>query len=80
MWRCNCRGGLVFLQGDGSLSSSLQAIVSNWTIGPYNGQIFSYIFGGGELQGSYTWMAAFAQSGTLNFLGSIVTAPFTFGP
>jgi hypothetical protein len=73
-------GSLLFLQGDGTLTWSLQPIVRSWTIAPFTGQIFTYIFEGGEPLGSYTWLAAFTQPGTLNFIGPIVSAPFSFSP
>ncbi len=69
-------GSLLFLQGDGSLSSTLQPIVSKWGIGPYSGHIFNYTLTGGEPRGNYAWLAAFTQPGTLNFIGPIVSAPF----
>jgi hypothetical protein len=73
-------GSLLFLQGDGSLTSVVQPIVRNWTVGPFSGQIFSYTFSGGEPGGNYTWQAAFAAPGTLNLLGPIVSVPFNFSP
>ena len=73
-------GSLIFLQGDGSLTTGLHPIVSNWTVGPFSGQIFSYNFGGAEPSGGYAWLAAFTQPGTMNFIGSIISAPFSFGP
>lgn len=71
---------LLFLQGDGSITPTLQPIVRNWTISPFTGQIFSYTFGGVEPVGDYAWLAAFTEPGTLTFIGLIVSAPFTFSP
>jgi hypothetical protein len=44
------------------------------------GQIFAYTFGGVEPIGNYAWLAAFTRPGTLNFIGSIVSTPFSFNP
>jgi len=73
-------GSLLFLQGDGTFTGNLQPIVRNWTISPFTGQIFAYTFSGGEPVGNYAWFAAFTQPGTLNFIGPIVSAPFSFSP
>ncbi len=73
-------GSLLFLRGDGSFSTDLQPIVANWLVGPYSGQIFTYTCTGWEPAGSYTWLAAFTQPGTLNFIGPIVSAPFSYSP
>jgi len=73
-------GGLLFLQGDGNLTWNLQPLVRNWPISPFSGHIFSYDFSGREPIGDYTWLAAFTQPGTLNFIGPIVSAPFSFSP
>ncbi len=73
-------GSLLFLQGDGSLVSAVQPLVGNWPIGSFTGQIFAHTFDGGEPIGDYAWLAAFTQPGTLNFIGSISSAPFSFGP
>ncbi len=73
-------GSLLFLRGDGSFSTDLQPIVAHWLVGPYSGQIFSYTCTGWEPAGSYTWLAAFTQPGTLNFIGPIVSAPFRIDP
>jgi hypothetical protein len=73
-------GSLLFLQGDGSLVPWMTPIVSNWSVGSYNGQVFSYTFSGGEPTGAYTWYAAFAAPGSTNFIGPIYSAPFTFAP
>jgi len=73
-------GTLLFLQGDGSLTATLQPIVRNWSVGAFTGQLFSYTLGGGEPVGNYAWLAAFTWPGTLNFIGPIISAPFSFGP
>jgi len=73
-------GSLLFLQGDGGFTWDVQPIVRNWTISPFTGQIFTYTFSGAEPVGNYSWLAAFTEPGTLNFIGPIVSAPFTFSP
>jgi len=73
-------GSLLFLQGNGTFTWDLQPIVRGWTIAPFAGQIFTYIFEGGEPLGSYAWLAAFTQPGTLNFIGSIASVSFSFSP
>jgi hypothetical protein len=42
--------------------------------------VFDYTFGGGEPYGTYTWYGAFAQPGTMNFIGPIYSTSFTFNP
>jgi len=74
------RGTLLFLQGDGSLTTDLRPIVSNWTVAAFSGEVFRYTFSGGEPLGSYRWLAAFTEPGTLTFVTPIVEAPFTFSP
>lgn len=73
-------GSLLFLQGDGSVTTSVRPIVTRWTIAPFTGAVFRYTFGGGEPRGNYTWLGAFTVPGTMNFIGEIVEAPFTFRP
>jgi len=73
-------GTLLFLQGNGSFTTNLTPLVSGWTPSTFSGQLFSYTFGGGEPGGTYHWLAAFAQHGTLNFLGGIADTPFQFSP
>jgi hypothetical protein len=71
---------LLFLRGDGSLTPDVQPIVRNFTVTPFNGQIFQYTFNGMEPTGNYTWLAAFSQPGTLNLFAGIAQAPFPFSP
>lgn len=73
-------GRLFFLQGDGSLTGATQPIIRSWPVDSSTGQIFSYTFGGGEPVGNYAWLAAFTEAGTLNLIGSINSAPFSFTP
>ena len=73
-------GTLLVLQVDGSFTREIRPIVSNWTVAPFSGEIFRYTFGGDEPSGSYRWLAAFTEPGTLNFIGLIAQAGFTFSP
>ena len=73
-------GTLFFLQGDGSLTTAIQPIVRNWTVSSFTDMLFRYTFGGGEPSGNYRWLAAFTEPGTLNILGLIAQAAFTFSP
>ena len=71
---------LFFMQGDGSFTREIRPVVSNWTVGPISGELFRYTFGGGEPSGTYRWLAAFTEPGTLNIIGLIAQAAFTFSP
>lgn len=71
---------LLFLQGGGSLTTNVLPIVARWSPISFAGQIFIHTFSGGEPSGGYTWLAAFTEPGTLNFIGGIVEAPFAFTP
>ena len=73
-------GTLLFWLGDGNFTTAVQSLVRNFSISPFFGQLFAFTFGGGEPVGTYTWMAAFTQPGTLNIIGAIAHAPFTFNP
>ncbi len=73
-------GTLLFLRGDGSFTPVLEPIVRSWPISTFVGQIFAYTFSGGEPVGTYAWLGAFTEPGTLNFIGPIVSAPFSFSP
>jgi hypothetical protein len=69
---------LHFYQFNGSFTQEVQPLVSNWTVRPFDGEIFRYTFSGAEQAGTYTWSAGFADPGTLNFIGEIAQATFTF--
>lgn len=73
-------GSLLFLQGNGSFTRAVWPIVTNWTVAPFDGEIFRYTFGGREPQGHYAWLAAFTVPGTMHFIGDIVEVPFMFSP
>jgi len=40
----------------------------------------SFSFTGAEPVGNYTWFAALTTPGTLNIIGALATAPFSFTP
>jgi hypothetical protein len=73
-------GSLLFLQGGGSFTTELGPLVSNWTVSYFSGEVFRYTFGGEEPVGSYAWLGASTEPGSLNLIGPIVSAPFTFSP
>ena len=74
-------GTVFFWLGDGNATSAVQPLASNVSISsPLFGQLFTFTFGGGEPVGTYTWYGAFTQPGTLNLIGAIASAPFTFTP
>ena len=69
---------LLYLLGDGTLSQTQQPYASNWTITVVEGPIFNYTFTGTDPAGNYTWLGAFAQTGSRppSFIGGIYSAPF----
>lgn len=78
-------GLLLFLQGDGSLTTEWRPIVTNWTVTAFIGEIFRYTFSGREPPGTYSWYAAFTVPGgnpayESDRIGPIVSAPFSFSP
>lgn len=77
---CSSLACALFWQGGLNFTATPQPILRNWPVSPFNGPIFSYTFGGTEPVGSYVWLGAFAVPGTLNFIGGITQAPFSFSP
>jgi DNA-binding beta-propeller fold protein YncE len=71
---------LWFLQADGALTSEARPFVASWVVAPFSGEIWHDAFTGTEPAGTYTWLAAFTEPGTMNILGAIAQAPFTFSP
>ena len=71
---------LWFLQADGRLTPELHPLVASWVVVPFNGELWRYTFSGTEPAGRYSWLAAFTEPGTMNILGTIAEAPFTFSP
>ena len=77
---CSSLACLLFWQGGLNFTTTPQPVLRNWPISPFDGPIFSYTFGGMEPVGSYAWLGAFTVPGTLNLIGGITQAPFTFSP
>ena len=77
---CSAPSCLLFWQGGLNFTTFPQPVAHNWPISPFNGQIFSYTFGGTEPVGSYTWLGVFTVAGTVTYIGEITQAPFTFSP
>ena len=73
-------GSLRFLREDGSLGDIATPRAIGWSGESGSFQAFNHIFTGDEPAGTYKWLAAFAEPGTLNFVGPIVSAPFSFAP
>ncbi len=73
-------GKLLFLQNGGGLTTAIQPFVTNWSLCPFSGPLFSYTFGGGEPAGNYLWLAAFTPVGSKDFSGLIASVPFIFSP
>jgi len=73
-------GTLLVMQPGGAFSTALTPLVANIPIPAFNGQIFSFTFTGVEPVGNYTWFAALTTPGTLNIIGALATAPFSFAP
>jgi DNA-binding beta-propeller fold protein YncE len=71
---------LRFLQVDAGLTPDPRPLVANWTVVPFAGELLRYTFSGGEPSGLYRWLAAFTAPGTVNILGTMAQAPFTFSP
>jgi alpha-tubulin suppressor-like RCC1 family protein len=73
-------GELRFLSDAGALSISPMPYHASWAGEPASWRVFQYDFTGGEPAGTYTWLAGFAEPGTMTFLGPILSAPFSFAP
>jgi len=73
-------GTLLVMQPGGSFSTAITPFVSNIQVPNFTGSIFNFTFTGTEPVGNYTWFAALTQPGTLNVIGTLAVAPFSFGP
>jgi lysophospholipase L1-like esterase len=71
---------LWFLHGDGSITSSIQPYLGQWSVATARAEVFRYTFTGAEPPGHYLWLAAFIDPGTGMIVGRIAQAPFTFTP
>jgi len=73
-------GTLLVMQPGGSFSAALTPLLSNISVPDFNGPIFSYTFTGAEPVGTYTWIAALTQPGTMNVIGTMAMVPVQFTP
>jgi len=73
-------GTLFFMGSDGGFSSTIGPALTDWTVVPFAGPVFSYTFNGSEPVGQYEWFLILIQTGTANLIGPISIAPFTFTP
>jgi len=75
-------GGAAFsLQLGGGIAAASTPMATNWTVAPFNGQIFSYTFGGLEPPGSYILKPFFTAPGTFTQTGPrFCPKSFTFLP
>ena len=73
-------GTLLFLQGNGTFTTTWSPLISNWSPTAFSGPVFGYTFGGSEPGGTYIWYAAFTSPRTTDFLWGIAMASFQFTP
>jgi len=73
-------GTLLVMQPDGSFSTALTPLLANIPIPAFTGPIFNFTFSGAEPVGNYTWFAALTTPGTLQVIGTLAVAPFSFVP
>lgn len=73
-------GTVFFMESDGGFSSTIGPALTNWTVVPFTGPVFSYTFNGSEPAGQYKWLLIVFRAGTANLIGQISIAPFTFTP
>ena len=71
---------LLCLRGDGQLAPTCQPLVSNWTVVPFTGPLFTYTFTGSEPAGTYRWLAALTAPGTLTPLTGITETAVSVWP
>jgi len=73
-------GTLLVMQPGGGFGTTLTPLLSNVPIPDFNGPIFNFTFTGTEPAGNYTWFAALTTPNTLNVIGTLATATFSFAP
>jgi photosystem II stability/assembly factor-like uncharacterized protein len=73
-------GSLLFLQDGAGATPTAAPFKTNWNGEAFDREVFTYQFSGGEMAGTYRFLAAMMQPGTMNVLGEIVEAPFGFYP
>ena len=73
-------GSLLFLDEAGQATPTATPHLRHWAGTATTRKMFEYSFTGGEPGGAYKWLTAFAEPGTLNLIGPLVVAPFSFAP
>jgi len=73
-------GTLLVMQPGGGFGTTLTPLLRNIPVPSFTGPIFNYTFSGTEPVGNYTWFAALSTPGTVNVIGTLATAPFSFTP
>jgi len=73
-------GTLLVMQPGGGFGTTLTPLLSNVPVPDFNGAIFNFTFTGTEPPGNYTWFAALTTPGTLQVIGTLATASFSFAP
>jgi len=73
-------GTLLVMQPNGSFSTALTPLLSNVPVPDFTGPIFNFTFSGTEPPGNYTWFAVLTTPGSLNIIGTLATASFSFAP
>jgi len=68
------------MQPDGSFSTAMTPMLANVPVPDFTRPTFNFTFSGTEPVGTYTWFAALTQPGTLNVIGVMATASFSFAP
>jgi len=63
---------------DGSFSTAITPMQANVPVPTATDTPFTYIFTGLEPTGTYTWLAALMEPGTLNVIGTMASQTFTF--
>ncbi len=77
---CGSLACALYWQGGLNFTATQQPYVRDWRVASVNEPIFDYVFDGTEPAGNYVWYGALTEPGTLNLIGSIKQAPFTFSP
>jgi len=73
-------GTLLVMQPGGGFGTALTPLLSNISIPNFSGPVFTFTFTGTEPVGNYTWFAALTTPGSLNVIGTLASAPFSFTP
>ena len=73
-------GSLLFLRDGAAATSAAMPYKTGWNGEAFDREVFSHQFGGDMAAGTYRFLAGVTQTGTMNFLGEIIEAPFGFYP